>query len=532
MRKVMAWVLLAVLLVSILPLQVLADYENTYSNTGDQRADIIGVALTQVGYDEGPGNDTKYGTWAGNPNTEWCGWFVSWCARQAGVPTSVLRTNGRAVPSGFGLTSYYTSSQYTPRSGDLFFKKSFGHVGLVYYVDGSYFYTLEGNTSTSGWEGTSVMSRRRVLSEYYFASPAYTSDSGSTTPPAHSHNYQKHYESAHPHKEYYKCDCGASYYTGDTRKVDGCSSCNSSSSSGSNPEVVVPTECTHSYGDWKSSGSSNHRKTCTKCGDGISQSHEWVDEDLTQPPTCQDKGEMLQRCSVCKATRKRSVDKLDEHIYKDWIIADEQTHIRKCEFCDDTQQAEHILFADEQGNPTWQTNGVSHWYQCADCGMKSQSAVHAVITGQDEATHWQYCDVCDRIITPAQEHTYGETMSKDEEKHWQLCTQCGAKKDEAPHQYQLIQWEEDLQVESCTVCGQLSGNVIQQEPEEILPYVVECLTDLGKAIVPEGVLPESQQVDWNLIVGIAAVVLTVAVPVTVVCLIAAAANKKKKKVTV
>ena len=72
MRKILALALLAVLLIRSLPLTVSADYENTYTNTGDQRADIIGVALTQVGYQEGKGtglynNDTKYGDWAGWP---------------------------------------------------------------------------------------------------------------------------------------------------------------------------------------------------------------------------------------------------------------------------------------------------------------------------------------------------------------------------------------------------------------------------------------------------------------------------------
>ena len=103
MRKAIVCLLLLVLLVGFIPVQAHADsYENTYVNTGNQRNDIIGVALTQVGYQEGKGtgtwnNDTKYGDYFSNPYTEWCGWFVSWCARQANVPTSVLKTSGRAI---------------------------------------------------------------------------------------------------------------------------------------------------------------------------------------------------------------------------------------------------------------------------------------------------------------------------------------------------------------------------------------------------------------------------------------------------
>ena len=67
------------------------EFENTHVNTGNHRIDIVSIAKTQVGYMEGDDNDTKYGTWYGLPNQPWCGMFVSWCARQAGVPTDILR---------------------------------------------------------------------------------------------------------------------------------------------------------------------------------------------------------------------------------------------------------------------------------------------------------------------------------------------------------------------------------------------------------------------------------------------------------
>ena len=56
-------------------------FENTYVNTGIQRLDILGVALTQMDYMEGNNNDTKYGTWYGLPYNPWCAMFITWCAR-------------------------------------------------------------------------------------------------------------------------------------------------------------------------------------------------------------------------------------------------------------------------------------------------------------------------------------------------------------------------------------------------------------------------------------------------------------------
>ena len=81
MRRIVTFMLCAILVLTCLPLTVMqadAAYENTYKNTGDQRADIIGVALTQVGYMEGSNNYTKYGVWFGHSNMAWGGAFVSW----------------------------------------------------------------------------------------------------------------------------------------------------------------------------------------------------------------------------------------------------------------------------------------------------------------------------------------------------------------------------------------------------------------------------------------------------------------------
>ncbi len=41
----------------------------------------------------------------------------------------------------------------------------------------------------------------------------------------HTHSYTAYVETAHPHKVYMKCSCGDWYYTGETRKQDGCAEC-------------------------------------------------------------------------------------------------------------------------------------------------------------------------------------------------------------------------------------------------------------------------------------------------------------------
>ncbi len=153
-----------------------AAYENTHVNTGNQTEDLIAVATTQIGYKEGnsssqltgtvagSGNYTKYGAWYGINPGSWCAMFVSWCANQAGISTSII-PNHASCDIGmnyfknqgtWGWGKYWANyngySVYTPVRGDIVYFGSGNlndstHVGIVYEVDSSYIYTIEGNTS-------------------------------------------------------------------------------------------------------------------------------------------------------------------------------------------------------------------------------------------------------------------------------------------------------------------------------------------------------------------------------------------------
>jgi len=194
------------------------DYLNTYENTGDQRKDILGVALTQSGYIEERGKDTKFGNWYGYPGDDWCAMFITWCARQADIPETILKRAHNASPLKFGI-EYKKGSEYTPQPGDLFFTKGFTHVGIVYYVDGDVFYTIEGNTENFDTGKYMVMSKERIINEFYFGVPKY--EGGDK-----EHNYVKKQEDAHPHNTYYECTvCGDINYTGYTECVLSCESC-------------------------------------------------------------------------------------------------------------------------------------------------------------------------------------------------------------------------------------------------------------------------------------------------------------------
>lgn len=177
---------------------------------------VLGVANLEVGYLEkesssnlnsktgnaGDNNYTKYSQYLvqniGSPFAQavaWCQMFVTWCFIQAYGQTETKKLLG-------GWTAYTpTAANYykqmgrwhtdNPKIGDqIFFKNStrICHTGIVYKVDSSKVYTIEGNTSGASGviaNGGGVCKKSYSLSYARIAGygrPAYDENmSGSTT---------------------------------------------------------------------------------------------------------------------------------------------------------------------------------------------------------------------------------------------------------------------------------------------------------------------------------------------------------------
>lgn len=367
------------------------------------RADIIGVALTQVGYYEGANNDTKYGVWYGYNNLGWCGMFVSWCAEQAGIPKSIIPKTGSADPQYFGLTAR-SGKEYRPQGGDLFFRKdsygNYAHVGIVYYLEGDYFYTIEGNTYYAGPEGVYI--RQRKISDFFFGVPNYTNSA--------EHNYQSAYETAHPHREYFKCNhCGDQYYSGKTTTRSDCADC-------------VTASCSHSFSGWSTAGSAQHQRSCSKCGKKETGNHSWNNGEITKEATCSSNGEKTQTCSVCAATKTTILPALTTHNWGSWEYLNETQHERRCLGCRKTDTKNHTLQAD------WLTDEVCHWQTCADCEGQIAADVHNYGT-ECEAP----CEVCGYLREDG--HTYSTSWSSDSRSHWHICELCQIKTEVTAHTF-------------------------------------------------------------------------------------------------
>lgn len=144
---------------------------------------VIDTAIAEVGYLEkasnkdldsktgnaGRANYTKYGRdlvqWLGSStgdtfgvNYQWCQQFVDWCFIQAyGLAGALQLLGGWTAYTPAGASYFKSKGRWhtsNPRKGDvIYFQGTVSgefricHVGLVYNVDGSRVFTVEGNTS-------------------------------------------------------------------------------------------------------------------------------------------------------------------------------------------------------------------------------------------------------------------------------------------------------------------------------------------------------------------------------------------------
>lgn len=130
---------------------------------------VVEVAKSQVGYLEkrsakdlesktgnaGSGNYTKYGKWYGVNPALWCAQFVCWCFAQAyGSIAKEMLCGGYSAACETMRSRFIKAGRYdkNPKVGSCIFfsgtrHSGANHIGIVWKVDGSKIYTVEGNTS-------------------------------------------------------------------------------------------------------------------------------------------------------------------------------------------------------------------------------------------------------------------------------------------------------------------------------------------------------------------------------------------------
>ncbi|MBE7030027.1 MAG: CHAP domain-containing protein [Ruminococcaceae bacterium] len=148
LKKIFGMLIVVCLVASVTLIPIVA-------NAARNGQGLVDVAMNEVGNSDG----TKYGT-----SGAWCAAFVSWCARQAGISTDVIKNTITSSATEFGVPYYtwndYYRGAYVPSIGDLVFfnwssneQKSWAdHVGIIRespIYNGNYvtITTVEGNMS-------------------------------------------------------------------------------------------------------------------------------------------------------------------------------------------------------------------------------------------------------------------------------------------------------------------------------------------------------------------------------------------------
>lgn len=188
---------------------------------------LLDVAEAEIGYLEkktnkdlddktanaGKNNYTKYNrdyiAWGagGSRDMQWCAAFVSWCFVTAyGLEAAKKLLCGglhHYTPTGAGrfksADRYIKRGKGSPEVGDVVFfystkKGRIGHVGIVYKVDATKIYTIEGNTSGAS---TLVTNGGGVMKKSYRQTSSYIDGYGRP-------NYADTTKPVAPTKQYYK----------------------------------------------------------------------------------------------------------------------------------------------------------------------------------------------------------------------------------------------------------------------------------------------------------------------------------------
>jgi len=156
---------------------------------------VLNVARSQIGYQEGYNDWTKYGSWYGANNQPWCDIFQSWVGNRASGSTALIGKYAYtpAHADHFKAIGRWSTS---PKVGSLVFYRwanwsRICHVGLVEAIYSDHIVTIEGNTNLSGdrlGAGVFRQNRSRLLRSsggtvVGYGHPLYTTTTTTAPPP-------------------------------------------------------------------------------------------------------------------------------------------------------------------------------------------------------------------------------------------------------------------------------------------------------------------------------------------------------------
>ncbi len=160
----------------------------------------IGIKERSSGSDDIMYNDWYYGRVVNNNGVSgkyaWCAVFVSWCAKEVGIPEQIIpKTNNTTTMKNLllksGGVSHLKGSGYSPKCGDIiFFGSNAGkHVGIVDYTSNGRVYYIDGNNTQTNPHGVHYSNCSLSYSDLWgFVTPNYSVSTSAPTNPQISKN--------------------------------------------------------------------------------------------------------------------------------------------------------------------------------------------------------------------------------------------------------------------------------------------------------------------------------------------------------
>ena len=253
----------------------------------------------------------------------------------------------------------------------------------------------------------------------------------------------------------------------------------------------------HTITSWKDNGNGTHSGTCTKCGYGVTNNHNYgtdgkcVDCGATKPATTCNHVWVIEKNANNhweKCTKCNNIRNMETHTISTWTDNGNGTHSGTCTKCGYSVTKNHNYGTDgkcidcgatkpvEECKHNWETahDNTYHWSKCTKCGEIKDKAKHTMTAWKDngDGTHSKTCTKCGFKMT--EKHNYGDDgkcddcdatkpntecehdwkQKDDETYHWKECTKCGEIKDKEKHT--VKEWKDNgdgTHSGPCTECG-------------------------------------------------------------------------------
>lgn len=146
---------------------------------------------------------------------------------------------------------------------------------------------------------------------------------------------------------------------------------------------------THSYGAWTKVDATNHKHTCSYCGNVETKGHSWNGGEITKNASCKDTGSRKYTCTDCCEIKNEIIAKTNNHSFGDWrdtknpSCTEKGIKTRTCSVCQKNETADIDATGHSMGGWTTTTeakctiNGTQT-RKCSKCSHAETRSIDAL----------------------------------------------------------------------------------------------------------------------------------------------------------